>query len=58
MSMLYFHCCSVRLAKIFLALRMTNTPPYFSEVIFLDVMLCKNTQVQLYSLIKDGERSM
>lgn len=59
MSMLYFRCCSVRLAKLFLALRMTNTPSYFSEVkIEVEMMLCKNIQVQLYSLIKDGKKLM
>lgn len=55
--MLYFQCCSVRLAKSFLALRMTNTQSYFSEVqIELNVMLRKSTRVRLLLLIADGER--
>lgn len=46
MSMLYDHCCSVRLAKLFLALRMTNMLSRFYEgKIEQDTMLHKNTEV-------------
>lgn len=59
MSMLYVHRCSVRLTKLFLALGMTNMLSQFYEVkIEQDMTLQKNTEVWLYSLIKDGDRLM